>query len=235
MLNTLISVLLQVNAVGAEVAQEVAGVVEKKDVTLISLIQAGGWVMIPIFLCSFFAVYVTVERYLTYRKYDKNPQVFLDKIKSYVVDGDIKSAQMQCEQVDTPFSRMISKGLSKIGTPLNSIEASIENVGKIEVYGLEKNLSLLASIAALGPMIGFLGTVTGMIQAFIAIAQEEGTVSPKLLSSGMYEAMVTTVAGLIVGIIALAAYNYLVGKLQRIIHQMEFSSIEFLELLQQPK
>lgn len=235
MFQTIISVLLQLNTVATTATEEVATVATHKDVTLISLIQAGGWIMIPIFLCSFFAIYVTVERYLTYRKFDKNPQVFLDKIKSYVVQGDIKSAQMQCEQVDTPFSRMISKGLSKIGTPLNSIEASIENVGKIEVYGLEKNLALLASIAALGPMLGFLGTVTGMIQAFIAISQEEGTISPKLLSAGMYEAMVTTVAGLIVGIIALAAYNYLVGKLQRIIYQMEFASIEFLELLQQPK
>lgn len=235
MFQTIISVLLQLNEVATTATEDAATVVTHKDVTLISLIQAGGWIMIPIFLCSFFAIYVTVERYLTYRKFDKNPQAFLDKIKSYVVQGDIKSAQMQCEQVDTPFSRMISKGLSKIGTPLNTIEASIENVGKIEVYGLEKNLALLASIAALGPMLGFLGTVTGMIQAFIAISQEEGTISPKLLSAGMYEAMVTTVAGLIVGIIALAAYNYLVGKLQRIIYQMEFASIEFLELLQQPK
>jgi biopolymer transport protein ExbB len=235
MFQTIISVLLQLNEVATKATEDVATVATHKDVTLISLIQAGGWVMIPIFLCSFFAIYVTVERFLTYRKFDQNPQVFLDKIKSYVVQGDIKSAQMQCEQVDTPFSRMISKGLSKIGTPLNTIEASIENVGKIEVYSLEKNLALLASIAALGPMLGFLGTVTGMIQAFIAISQEEGTISPKLLSAGMYEAMVTTVAGLVVGIIALAAYNYLVGKLQRIIYQMEFASIEFLELLQQPK
>jgi biopolymer transport protein ExbB len=235
MFQTIISVLLQLNEVATKATEDVATVATHKDVTLISLIQAGGWVMIPIFLCSFFAIYVTVERFLTYRKFDQNPQAFLDKIKSYVVQGDIKSAQMQCEQVDTPFSRMISKGLSKIGTPLNTIEASIENVGKIEVYSLEKNLALLASIAALGPMLGFLGTVTGMIQAFIAISQEEGTISPKLLSAGMYEAMVTTVAGLVVGIIALAAYNYLVGKLQRIIYQMEFASIEFLELLQQPK
>lgn len=235
MLNNILSVLLQITTVASDTAQAVTGEAGKKDVTLLNLIEAGGWVMIPIFLCSFIAVYVTVERFLTYRKYDKNPQVFLDKIKNYVIEGDLKSAQMQCEQVDTPFSRMISKGLSKIGTPLNSIEASIENVGKIEVYALEKNLALLASISGLGPMLGFLGTVTGMIQAFIAISQEEGTISPKLLSAGMYEAMVTTVAGLIVGIIALAAYNYLVGKLQRIIYQMEFSSIEFIELLQQPK
>jgi len=233
MLNTLSSVFLQITQVAADTLQN--GDPAKKNVTMVDLVEAGGWIMIPIFLCSFVAVYVTVERWLTYRKYDKDPDAFLSKIKTSVEQGDLKSAQFQCEQVDTPFARMIERGLSKIGTPLSNIEASIENVGKIEVYNLEKNLSLLASISGLGPMLGFLGTVTGMIQAFISIAQEEGTISPKLLSAGMYEAMVTTVAGLIVGIIALAAYNFLVSKLQRIIHQMEYASIEFLELLQQTK
>jgi biopolymer transport protein ExbB len=215
-------------AVGAEATEAV------NEITLWTLIQAGGWIMIPIFLLSFVSIFLLVERYLSYIKYDKDPQGFLDKIKGYVMEGDVKSAMMHSESVKTPFARMINKGLSKIGSPLSNIEASIENVGKIELYNLEKNLAWLASIAGLAPMLGFLGTVTGMIQAFIAIAQEEGTISPKLLSSGMYEAMVTTVAGLVVGIIALASYNFLVGKVQRIIHQMEYASIEFLELLQQP-
>lgn len=224
--------LQQITTTNTTSATDVAETVS--EITLWSLIQAGGWIMIPIFLLSFVSIFLLVERYLTYLKFDRNPQTFLDKIKGYVVEGDVKSAMMHCETVKTPFSRMIHKGLSKIGSPLSNIEASIENVGKIELYNLEKNLAWLASISGLAPMLGFLGTVTGMIQAFIAIAQEEGTISPKLLSSGMYEAMVTTVAGLVVGIIALASYNFLVGKVQRIIHQMEYASIEFLELLQQP-
>jgi biopolymer transport protein ExbB len=129
---------------------------------------------------------------------------------------------------------MLEKGISRIGSPLKNIEASIENVGKIEIYNLEKNLNVLATISGAAPMIGFLGTVTGMIQAFIAIAQEEGSVSPKLLSSGIYEAMITTAAGLIVGIMAYLAYNYLVAQVQKIIYRMEYTSVEFIDLLQEP-
>ena len=130
---------------------------------------------------------------------------------------------------------MIEKGISRLGSPLKNIEVSIENVGKIEIYKLEKNLSLLATISGVAPMMGFLGTVTGMIQAFIAIAQEEGSVSPKLLSAGIYEAMITTAAGLLVGIIAYLGYNYLVTRLQKVIHMMEYTSIDFIDLLQEPR
>jgi biopolymer transport protein ExbB len=130
---------------------------------------------------------------------------------------------------------MIGKGLSRIGSPLKNIEVSIENVGRIEIYNLEKNLSLLATISGAAPMIGFLGTVTGMIRAFISIAQEEGAVSPKLLSAGIYEAMLTTAAGLFVGIIAYLGYNYLVTRVQKIVHNMEYTSIDFIDLLQEPR
>jgi len=130
---------------------------------------------------------------------------------------------------------MIQKGLSRIGSPLKNIEASIENVGKLEIFKLEKNLSGIATIAGAAPMMGFLGTVIGMVEAFIAIAQEEGSVSPKLLSSGIYTAMITTVAGLIVGIMAYLAYNYLITRVQKVIHKMEYTSIEFIDLLQEPQ
>jgi biopolymer transport protein ExbB len=205
------------------------------SLSLLDLAIKGGWVMIPIGILSVLAVYIIVERILTLKKADKDPERFIEKIKSLVYNGDIPGAIAQCQQFDTPFSRMIEKGITKIGTPLPNIEASIENVGKMEVYKLEKNLSILATISGAGPMLGFFGTVTGMVQAFIAIAQEEGSVSPKLLSSGMYEAMITTVGGLVVGIIAYIGYNYLVSRVDKIVHKMEFSSIEFLELLQQPK
>ena len=143
--------------------------------------------------------------------------------------------RLACQQSDTPIGRMIGKGLSRIGSPLKNIEVSIENVGKIEIYNLEKNLSLLATISGAAPMIGFLGTVTGMIRAFISIAQEEGAVSPKLLSAGIYEAMLTTAAGLFVGIIAYLGYNYLVTRVQKIVHNMEYTSIDFIDLLQEPR
>lgn len=227
-------ILIQIST--APVAQEaIASASSADSVTMIDLLLKGGLVMIPIGMLSFIAVYLIIERMLVYKKMDKDPSQFLDKIQSLIIQGDLKSARAYCEQTNTPFARMIDRGLSKIGTPLANIEASIENVGKVELYNLEKNLSTLATISGLGPMLGFLGTVTGMVQAFIAMAQEEGTISPKLLSSGIYEAMVTTVGGLIVGIIAYVGYNYLVTKLQKIIHQMEYASVEFLELLQQPK
>lgn len=191
--------------------------------------------MIPIFLLSILAVYIFVERFLTIQKASKTPDGFLDNVKVSVLRGDITGAKVLCAQNDTPIARMIEKGVSRLGSQLKNIEASIENVGKIEIYKLEKNLSFLATISGVAPMIGFLGTVTGMIQAFIAIAQEEGTVSPKLLSSGIYEAMITTASGLFVGIVAYLGYNYLVTRLQKLIYRMEYTSINFLDLLQEPR
>ncbi len=205
------------------------------SISILELAIKGGWVMIPIGILSVMAVYIIVERIFTLKKADKDPERFIEKIKNLVYNGDISGAIKQCQQFNTPFSRMIEKGVTKIGTPLANIEASVENVGKMEIYKLEKNLSILATISGAGPMLGFFGTVTGMVQAFMAIAQENGTVSPRLLSSGMYEALVTTVGGLIVGIIAYVGYNYLVSRVDEIVHKMEYSSIEFLELLQQPK
>ncbi|HEY8400967.1 MAG TPA: MotA/TolQ/ExbB proton channel family protein, partial [Cytophagaceae bacterium] len=220
----LTEIFLQIGVTPDQIAE--SGVSADDSVSILDLILKGGWMMIPIFALSIAAIYIIVERILTLKKADKDPYAFMEKIRDLVVMGEIQNAQLQCQQFNTPFSRMIEKGISKLGTPLANIEASIENTGKIEVYRLEKNLSALATIAGAAPMLGFLGTVTGMIQAFIAIAQEEGSISPKLLSSGIYEAMVTTVAGLIVGVIAYIGYNYLVGKVQKIIHKMEYSSIE---------
>ena len=147
----------------------------------------------------------------------------------------VVGARLMCVQTDTPVARMIEKGVSKIGSSLKNIEVSIENIGKIEIYKLEKNLNLLATIAGAAPMIGFLGTVVGMIQAFMAVAQEEGAVSPKLLSGGIYEALITTAAGLVVGILAYLGYNYLVSRVSKVIHIMEYNAIEFVELLQEPQ
>lgn len=191
--------------------------------------------MIPILLSSVVAIYIFVERVLTINKANQSPDAFIGRIKELVSKGDISGAKLLCSQFDSPIARMIEKGVSRIGSPLKNIEASIENVAKIELFKLEKNLSILATVSGAAPMMGFLGTVIGMVQAFIAIAQEEGSVSPKLLSSGIYTAMITTVAGLVVGIIAYLAYNYLVTRVSKVVHRMEYSSIEFVELLQEPR
>jgi biopolymer transport protein ExbB len=204
-------------------------------ITLWYLIMKGGFMMIPIFLLSILAVYVFIERIMTVNRASKTPDGFFDNIKDLVLRGDLSGARLLCAQNDTPVAKMIEKGISRLGGQLKNIEASIENVGKIEVYKLEKNLSLLATTAGAAPMIGFLGTVTGMIRAFIAIAQEQGTVSPRLLSSGIYEAMVTTAAGLIVGIVAYLGYNFLVTRIQKLIYRMEYTSINFIDLLQEPR
>jgi biopolymer transport protein ExbB len=208
---------------------------EGSSIQLIDLVFKGGIMMIPIFLLSLLGVYVLVERLRTLKQATASPDAFMAQIKELVLKGDVSAAKIVCAQSDTPMSRMIEKGLKKIGSSLKNIEASIENVGRIEIYRLEKNLSLLATIAGAAPMLGFLGTVMGMINAFMSIAQEEGAVSPKMLSTGIYQAMITTAAGLVVGVLAYLAYNYLVTRMQKIIHSMEYSSIEFIELLQEPK
>ncbi|WP_258097117.1 MotA/TolQ/ExbB proton channel family protein [Marinoscillum pacificum] len=206
-----------------------------ETISVLELLLNGGYMMIPIILLWVGAIYIFVERLLVINNSYKTPEGFKDQIRNMVLDGNVDGARMLCAQTDTPVARMIEKGISRIGSPLKNIEASIENTGKIEVYRLEKNMSMLATISGAAPMIGFLGTVTGMIQAFIAIAQEEGAVSPKLLSSGIYEAMITTAAGLFVGILAYLGYNYLVSRVQKLVHKMEYSSIDFVDLLQEPQ
>jgi|SRR5690606_23523164 len=206
-----------------------------QSLSVIELAFQGGFMMVPIALCWVLAIYLFIERLLTINKANQDPGLFMGKVKELVLRGDVNGARVLCAQNDSPVARMIEKGIARIGSPLKTIEASIENVAKIEIFKLEKNLPTLATIAGAAPMMGFLGTVIGMVQAFIAISQEEGSVSPKLLSSGIYTAMVTTVAGLIVGIIAYLAYNFLVSRVQKIIHKMEYTSIEFIDLLQEPR
>ncbi|RED94917.1 MotA/TolQ/ExbB proton channel family protein [Marinoscillum furvescens] len=206
-----------------------------ETISVLELLLKGGFMMIPIIVLWVASIYIFVERMLLIKSASKTPADFQDKIHNMVLAGDVQGAQLLCSQTDTPVARMIQKGISRIGSPLKNIEVSIENTGKIEIYRLEKNLSILATISGAAPMIGFLGTVTGMIQAFIAIAQEEGAVSPKLLSSGIYEAMVTTAAGLFVGIIAYLGYNFLVSRVQKVVHRMEYTAIDFVDLLQEPQ
>jgi biopolymer transport protein ExbB len=209
--------------------------VTNSGLSIIDLAIAGGWVMIPIGLLSIAAIYLFVERVLVIQKANQDPEPLMARVKEMVLRGDINGAKMVCAQNGTPIARMIEKGIARIGSPLKTIEGSIENVARIEIFRLEKNISSLATIAGVAPMLGFFGTVIGMVEAFIAIAQEEGTISPKLLSSGIYTAMITTVAGLFVGIIAYLAYNYLVTRVQKVIHRMEYASVDFIDLLQEPR
>lgn len=226
-------ILLQISTLNVEDSAAVEST--ENTLSLLELLTKGGYMMVPIILMSLVAFYIFIERLRTIRQADKAPTQFMEKIKNLVLQGDINGGRLLCAQSESPMAKMIEKGLSRIGQPLKNIEVAIENVGKIEVYKLEKNMGVLATIAGAAPMTGFLGTVTGMIQAFIAIAQEEGSVSPKLLSTGIYEAMVTTATGLVVGILAYLGYNYLVSQMQKVIHKMEYTSIDFIDLLQEPR
>ncbi|OWY21968.1 MotA/TolQ/ExbB proton channel family protein [Sphingobacteriales bacterium UPWRP_1] len=190
--------------------------------------------MIPLTILSVVAVYVFIERYIkitTAARIDKN---FMDQIQNYMLKGDTQSATALCQQQDTPIARMVEKGIKRLGKPLRSIEVAIENEGKLELMKLEKNLAILASIAGVAPMIGFLGTVTGMITAFFQISNAGSTVDPSMLAGGIYQALITTAAGLMIGIPAYMGYNFLVTLVENVVFKMEATSIGFVDFLQEP-
>ena len=190
-------------------------------------------VMSALFILSIISVYIFVERYLSISKSLKDEKNFMYRVKEYLLDGKVDAARDLCAQTDNPAARMVEKGISRIGKPMRDIVSSIENVGKLEIYHLEKRMSFLATASGAAPMIGFLGTTLGMIRVFQAMKFEE-SFELSTISGGIMEAMVTTVAGLIVGIIAYIGYNYLVAKVDKVIHHMEGASIEFLDLLNEP-
>jgi biopolymer transport protein ExbB len=200
----------------------------------VSLIMKGGIVMIPIAILSIIAVYLTIERYFTIKKAGILDSKFMSNIKGMVLDGDIKSAQTLCHSNGTPIGLMIEKGLSRIGKPLKDISVAVENVGKLEVYKLEKGMPILATISGAAPMLGFLGTVTGMIRTFNQMQDSGQQITADLLSGGIGEAMMTTVAGLIVGIFAYIGYNLLSSMINKVVYKMEATSVEFLDILHEP-
>ncbi|MFK7899690.1 MAG: MotA/TolQ/ExbB proton channel family protein [Cyclobacteriaceae bacterium] len=213
---------------------EIATPEEIRSISLLELIQAGGWVMIPILLLAIIAIYLFFERYFTISSANKKRKDnLLEQVRELVLQGNVQGAAALCEQTSSPISRMIHKGILRLGSPLKHIEASIENVGKIEIAKLEKNLPILATISGAAPTIGFLGTVIGMIQTFIEIHRTQAQ-DISGMAGGIYEALITTAAGLSVGLLAYMAYNFLSTKIQKIIHDMEASSIEFLDVLQEP-
>lgn len=204
---------------------------------LISIITSGGPIAIVIFsillILSIAAVYIFIERWLTIGQAGKIDDNFINNIRAAVAAGNVNGAKGLCANNDTPVARMVEKGLTRIGRPLKDIEASIENVGNLEVFKLEKNLSSLASISGAAPMIGFLGTVTGMILAFYKMSSESN-VTPDVLAGGIYQALTTTAFGLLIGIFSFVGYNLLVAKTEKVIFEMERTTVEFMDLLQEP-
>lgn len=210
----------------------------EKTLSIIELIKSGGLagqiIIFVLFVLLIVASYIYFERLFAIKAASKVDSNFMNQIKDHVSNGKIDSAQVLCAQVNSPVSRLISKGISRIGKPLEDINTAIENAGRLEVYSLEKNVSVLATISGAAPMIGFLGTVIGMILSIFEIANAGGQIDIKLLADGLYTAMTTTVAGLIVGIVGYIAFNHIVVKTNKVIHQMEANSVEFLDLLNEP-
>ncbi len=190
--------------------------------------------MIPLALLLLLCIYITTERSIVIGRASKEDSNFMQRIKGYIHEGEIESALNLCRNTDTPFARLIEKGISRIGRPMNDVLVTIENTGNLEVAGLSRGLPWLATIAAGAPMIGFLGTVIGMVEAFYAIAQSGSSATIDSFASGIYAALVTTVAGLIVGIIALFAYNWLVARINKIMNLMEARTMDFMDLLNEP-
>ena len=216
------------------VLQTEAIVNASSSISLLSMAAKGGWLMLVLLALSVIAVYIFGERLVVLRKAAKVDQDFMSNIKEYIYDGKVQSAVHLCESKDTLTARLIGKGLQNIGRPLADIKSAIENVGSIEVARLEKGLPVLASIAGGAPMVGFLGTVIGMIKAFHNMSMAGNNIDITLLSEGIYIAMVTTVGGLLIGIPAYFAYNYLASKIGSIVNSMEKSTLDFLDLLQEP-
>jgi biopolymer transport protein ExbB len=223
----------------AKAGEMADGVVsEEKTLRVIDLILesgTGGIIVISVlFVMLFVALVIYFERLSAIKAASKVDPSFMNQIKSYIKSGNIDGAKILCQQSDTPVANLVEKGVSRIGKPLEDINKAIENAGTLEVYKLEKNVSILATIAGAAPMIGFLGTVIGMILAFHNMASAGGQIEVGALAQGIYTAMTTTVAGLIVGIVAYIAYNHLVVKTDKIVHQMEANAVDFLDLLNEP-
>jgi Biopolymer transport proteins len=233
------SVLLSLQAASAletEAMPELTAVTmpTEAELNVIDLAFKGGWIMAVLFLLSIVAGYFIIQRLIVIRRAGKIDATFMNRIKDYVHEGKIDSAINICRTTNTPSARMIEKGLSRLGRPMNDVQVAIENVGNLEVAKLEKNFPFIATIAAGAPMIGFLGTVTGMIRSFFDMANAGSNVDITILSGGIYEALVTTVGGLVVGIITLFAYNYIVSEVDNVVNKMEANTMEFMDLLNEP-
>ncbi len=224
-------ILLQITSTAVEVVGE-----EPTEITLsiYDLVLKGGWIMAILGLFSIIAIYIFLERFSTINKASREDKNFMNNIRDFIHNGRVDSALALCKNNSSPIASMIEKGLMRIGRPLNDINTAIENVGKLEVSRLEKNVAGLATIAGAAPMLGFLGTVIGMIIAFYDMSMAGNNIDISLLSTGIYQAMITTVGGLIVGIIAYICYNILVARIEKLVYLLEARSTEFMDLLNEP-
>jgi len=238
MLNGLLLQIMQAGQMVADTAgTAAAGLGEEPGeitMSLWDLAMKGGWILAILAVLSVIAVYIFIERYMAITRGSKEEKNFMNNIRDFIHDGRIDSAVTLCRNNDSPIARMIDKGLARIGKPLNDINTAIENVGKLEVSRLEKNIAGLATIAGAGPMLGFLGTVIGMIRAFYDMSMAGNNIDIALLSTGIYQAMITTVAGLVVGIIAYVCYNVLVARVEKLVFILEARATEFMDVLHEP-
>lgn len=206
-----------------------------QSINLWTMAQYGGWIMLILAALLAWACYIFIERLVVLKAATKEDKSFMDRIRDYIHDGKIDSAVNLCRTTATPSALMVEKGISRIGRPMQDVQVAVENVGNLEVAKLEKNLVILATIAAGAPMLGFLGTVLGMVQTFYQMSlNASGMIEMSSLSTGMYQAMVTTIGGLIVGILAMFAYNFLVARIDRVVRLLEGRTMEFMDLLNEP-
>lgn len=213
--------------------QETAALAAQK-LTLLDFAMKGGWVMIPIFLLFLVATYIFIERIYVIKRASRQDTNFMNRIKDYIHDGKIDAAMALCKSTDSPSARMIEKGISRLGRPLHDISTAIENVGKLEISKLERGFPTLATIAGAEPMLGFLGTVIGMVKSFYNMEQAGNNIDVSMMSGGIYTALITTVAGLIVGILGYFAYNTLVVRTEKVVFSLEATMTEFLDILNEP-
>ncbi len=206
-------------------------IVETKTLSVWELCVQGGYIMVPLLLLSLISIYIFVERAIVIGRAASDDSTFMRRIKDYIHDDDIDAAKKLCATTDTPYARLVAKGISRIGRPMNDILVAIENTGNLEIARISKGLPWLATTAAGAPMLGFLGTVIGMVEAFFNLAEAGSGANIGVLAGGIYQALVTTVAGLIVGIIALFAYNYLVARIDKVMSLLEGKTMEFMDML----
>lgn len=224
----LILQITQTTAAAADTTQPV-----QQTITLWDMAVKGGPILYPIAILSIMAIYIFFERYFTIKRFSKIDMNFMHQIRDHVHSGNIDAAKSLCRNTNTPVSRMIEKGLLRLGKPVKEIESAIENVGKLEVYKMEKNMNILSSISGIAPMFGFLGTIFGVIKIFYQIAQQN-SLEINTISGGLYVKMISSASGLLVGMIAYAGYHYLTHRIDRVINKMEINAVEFIDLLEEP-
>ncbi len=212
----------------------VPATVADSKLTILDLAFKGGWVMIPIILLSFVAAYIFIERFYVIKRATREDANFMNRIKDYIHEGRIEAALALCRSTNSPSARMVEKGITRLGRPLQDISTAIENVGKLEISKLEKGFPTLATITGAEPMLGFLGTVIGMVSSFMAMSQAGNNIDVSMMSSGIYTALITTVAGLIVGILGYFAYNTLVVRVEKVVFNLEATLTEFMDILNEP-